>query len=68
MRVLGATCVGHETTFTVSMLKAIPRARVSASLVGRPGRFSSLRCGDSTLTPSSATPGWAWIEEWACLP
>jgi hypothetical protein len=31
---------------------------------GRQGRFSSLRCGDSTLTPSSAATKRARIEEW----
>ena len=65
---LTGTHFEDQTALTVRTIKAIPRGRFWSSLVVSQGRFSSLRCGDSTLTHSSSTTELAWIEEWASAP
>lgn len=57
-----------QTSFTVPTVQAMPRGRFWSLLVVRQGRFSSLRCGDSTLTRSSATTEGARIEVWTSSP
>ena len=52
---LAVTRFEDQTSLTMPTIKAIPRGGVWSSLVASQGRFSSLRCGDSTLTRSSAT-------------
>ena len=57
-----------QTSPRVRTIEAIPRGRFWSSLVVTQGRFSSLRCGDSTLTHSSSPTELAWIEEWVPAP
>jgi group II intron reverse transcriptase/maturase len=67
-RLLTGTHFEDQTSPKVRTIKAIPRGRFWSSLVVTQGRFSSLRCGDSTLTHSSSTTELAWIEEWVSAP
>jgi len=51
-------------TFSVSTSRPFLASDRDHRRAGRQGRFSSLRCGDSTLTLSSAATKQAQIEEW----
>jgi hypothetical protein len=65
---LAVTRFEDQTSLTMPTIKAIPRGGFWSSLVASQGRFSSLRCGDSTLPRSSASTEGAWIEEWTSAP